>query len=300
MSRDLFGAVHEATSLVTAGYRDEEQERVTHLIREQASFVEDVLGGAWRSSAEMIERGRELGFPLTTRCLLIIVLPRTERDTPRLKDAMARFARHLGDSAISGPIRHGSVGHGVVLVPLPDELAELSTVVEGVDTAAIDACVVALAQVIVDLGGMAAGYESLRDDAGLARAASRSPRLLMVDDLHEYRVLREASPGDAFTFIRSVLGSLLALAPNAAAQLIETLEVVVSSDASIEALAAQMHISYSGLRYRIRRITEITGTAPNDRTVRFRMQLALRLFRVHERRLPALGDSQWEPGYVPR
>lgn len=297
MSRALFGAVHETTTLVTAGYRDEEQERATHLVREQATFVEDLLGGAWANSNAIMERGRQLGFPLTERCVLVLVLPETPRDAPKLKEATARFVRSLGAGAIVGPLRHGRVVHGVVLVARSSDDAD-DALLRRLDGAARTARVVALAEPLSNLADVAPTYETMKAEAPLAGAVTRFARILLREDLLEYRVLAEAGTDAVFDFIDAHLGPVLALDATEATVLVTTLEAVFTGGEANALVATRLHLSLSGLRYRLRRIAELTGAMWNDRATRYRLQLALHLFRLHEANLPALGEK-WRPAATP-
>lgn len=289
MSRNLFSAVHETTALVTAGYRDEEQERATHLVHEQATFVEELLGGAWVSSEAIIARGQKLGFTLTSRCALVLILPGTPRDAPKLKEATARFVSSLGSDAITGPLRHGSVVHSVVLLALPVAGAELSELVPRLTVATRQAGVVSLVEPVDDLTHVAPCYEAMRAEAAIAAAVTRSPQVLLRDDLLEYRVLHDVNAEVAFEFIDAHLGPVLSQAKEATV-LVTTLETLLASDEPVEVVAKRLHLSHSGLRYRLRRISELTGLNWNARVARHRLQLSLHLYRLHESRLPVIGE----------
>lgn len=294
LSRRLFGAVHEATAWVTAGYRDEEQDRTAHILRGQISFVEDVLGGAWSSTEDIIERGRSLGYALTRRCVLVVLLPPAERESSRLREATARFVRRVGPNAITGPMRHRGTIHGAVLVILPDETKDTAALVRRLDIAATEARVLAIAEPVSDVADLAERYEAMREEAGLARGVSRCPRVLLRDELLEARVLKDAAPGEVCGYVNAVLGPVLALPAKQAEPLLETLDAIfLSPDAPLEAVADAIHLSHSGIRYRVGKIARLTGITWTDRAARFRLELALRLFRLHEPRLPALGDPTW-------
>lgn len=154
-----------------------------------------------------------------------------------------------------------------------------------------------LAERLSNLADMAPTYETLRREAPLAGAVARFARIILRDDLLEYRVLAEAGTDAAFDY-DAHLGPVLALDATEATVLVTTLEAVFTDGEANVLVATRLHLSLSGLRYRLRRIAELTGATWNDRATRYRLQLALHLFRLHEANLPALGE-RWRPAAAP-
>ena len=113
--------------------------------------------------------------------------------------------------------------------------------------------------------------------AGLAAASAwpQAPRPVQADDLLPERVLvgdaqaRRTLIDQAFTPLRGATGSVL-----------ETLSAYLGTGRSLEAAARQLYVHPNTVRYRLRKVAEITGWDPLEARESFVLQMALALGRL--------------------
>lgn len=239
-------------------------------------FVADVLDGQLRSAAQVAEQGRSVGFELPERCLVAVVLPRTARDAPRLREPAQRIATRFDGCAAN--IRREPRAHA----PL---IARGLTRLDPADT---DKLALAVATHFIAFvasaaaADIAATYTTLLGELDLARANGR--RVVQRCDLATERVLREAGLPTAVEFIRAILGPVLA--DSNATVLLSTLELVLAWSGPLKKLDG---IAYSTARSHVDRIETLTGlrlTRPRDRV---KLDTAMLLWRLNEEALPEPG-----------
>ncbi len=128
-------------------------------------------------------------------------------------------------------------------------------------------------QLVEALGGIATGRVGVsqpfaridratdaRRQARVACAAGTpgTPGVLAYGD-QPLAVLLASSPEPARSVIDAVLGPVLALPPDDAAVVLETARGWLAADGSTSAAARQLHVHRNTVRYRIRRLEELTG-----------------------------------------
>jgi len=121
--------------------------------------------------------------------------------------------------------------------------------------------------------------------AGLAAAAAwqQAPRPVLADDLLPERVL----VGDV-TARRTLVAQ--AYAPLAASQgsLLETLSAYLGTGRSLEAAARSLYVHPNTVRYRLKRVADVTGWDPLDARESYVLQTALALGRLDPPAAPTL------------
>lgn len=101
------------------------------------------------------------------------------------------------------------------------------------------------------------------------------------DELGVYRILGQGEGGaDIQTFVREWLGHLLDYDRKHHSDLVHTLSQYLEYGGNYNATAADLVIHRSTLRYRLRRIREISGIKLNDVDNRFNLHVATRAWRV--------------------
>lgn len=110
--------------------------------------------------------------------------------------------------------------------------------------------------------------------AGLAAAPAwpQAPRPVMADDLLPERVLI----GDAAARTTLVEQAYRPLA-GAGGAVLETLTAYLGTGRSLEAAARQLYVHPNTVRYRLRKVSEITGWNPLDARESFVLQVAMAL-----------------------
>lgn len=116
--------------------------------------------------------------------------------------------------------------------------------------------------------------------AGL-RAASGwpdAPRPVLAEDLLPERALDGDQDARAF-LVDEVYEPMRA----AGAPLLDTLTTYLEQGSSLEATARQMFVHPNTVRYRLRRVMELTGLSPTDGRAAFTLRISLVLGRFHDR-----------------
>ncbi|MBO0608002.1 PucR family transcriptional regulator [Myceligenerans salitolerans] len=116
--------------------------------------------------------------------------------------------------------------------------------------------------------------------AGMAAAPAwpQAPRPVMADDLLPERVLT----GDASARRTLVTQAYTPLA-EAGGSVLETLSAYLGTGRSLEAAARRLYVHPNTVRYRLRKVSEITGWDPLDARESFVLQVALALGQLGER-----------------
>ncbi|MFI6477710.1 PucR family transcriptional regulator [Nonomuraea sp. NPDC050663] len=134
----------------------------------------------------------------------------------------------------------------------------------------------------VGLSGRLTGAPALRgglEEAGHARglAESRSGGVVTSDEIYTHALLLATLPGDVRrSFTGHLLGPLIAYDAAHQSELVRTLEVFLDSAGSWQVCGERMHVHVNTVRYRIRRVEELTGRDLSSMADRVDLYLALR------------------------
>jgi sugar diacid utilization regulator len=111
----------------------------------------------------------------------------------------------------------------------------------------------------------------------LARETKEGPSVTRYDELGVYQLLSEsADPRALNDFVDRWLGVLKEYDASHASELVRTLTVFLDSGGSYDATATELMLGRSTVRYRIRRIQQLTSHDLSDPDTRFQLQLAAR------------------------
>ena len=117
----------------------------------------------------------------------------------------------------------------------------------------------------VGMSGALIGAAALRggiDEAGHARAAgrARSGGVATSDEIYTHALLLATVPGDVrASFADRLLGPLLAYDARHQSELVRTLGTFLDCAGSWNACAERMHVHVNTVRYRVKRVEELTG-----------------------------------------
>lgn len=267
----LFGFADQAAAAMAAGHL--ENRGRSRRGQERAELVEQLLDGAFESDDEMVRRAAGFGHDLTLAHGLLLL---TGGERPALRSAGLALRRAIPGSIAAGH-RGGHAGHVPVLVPCVDADGWAGAVEAATVVVAECAVTVVAVPPACRPGRIAAAYREAAQSAALAAGVFRRARLVQSEDLLAYRALR--CPGeDRRRFIQRTLGELLALPPRHADPLLDTMETLFDQGGNVEATRRALGVHDKTIRYRIRRIREVTRLCPlRDRG---RLELALMLHRL--------------------
>jgi sugar diacid utilization regulator len=293
MSLRLFSFLKDFTEALTAGYLEEQEQRLTSKVRAQAALVDRLLEGSWTDEEEVRAHAQQLGYEITTPCGLLLVLPVAERETAKLRPAAASIAG-ASPSLIEGPTRSIRSPHVVLLAPSRSG-QPWAVLLDAVRTSAEEAGVVVVAADPVDrLSDLSIAYGRAERDISLAHAARRDAGLVSATDLRLYRVLSGADAADRLDFVDQVLGPVIRAGERKGVELMETLEALWSNRGRIVAVAAALRIHEKTVRYRLRNIQDLTGLRLDVPPDRLQIDVALRLRRLAAAEAWALANPAWD------
>ena len=135
--------------------------------------------------------------------------------------------------------------------------------------------------------GVSRGYpgleltpQALRQASIACLAAAPGDAAVIRHEQQPVAVLLATAPEAGSTFAHDVLGSVLALPETDRGLLLDTLRTWFTHDASASATAARLYVHRNTVRYRLRRIEELTGLAMTDPTALARLHVALEAARI--------------------
>jgi DNA-binding PucR family transcriptional regulator len=131
--------------------------------------------------------------------------------------------------------------------------------------------------------GLPNNTDGRRQDPTPARTPGDQPRPT-TDAVPAYlALLASVSPEVRNTFHLRILGPLIAYDAAHRSKLVLTLEVFLAHSGSWSAAAAELHLHVNTLRYRIRRVEQLTGHDPNRLEHQVDFFLALRAAQLNRR-----------------
>lgn len=294
LSLRLFDFVHDATGALLAGYMDEEAQRVTSRVREQASLVDRVLEGSWTDDEEIHAHAKELGIELEVPCALLLVVNGSVQEATRLRLAATRLATVV-DSAVEGPTRAVPVPHVVVLVAAAARGQWSGLVAAADEVAGAHDAYVACVEPAGQLRGLAAAYRRAQRDLPYVAAARSGPGAVATKDVKAYRILACAPLEDRLDFVQQALGPIFELSDAKAVELLDTVEALYDNRGQVGEVAAELGIHEKTVRYRLRRVQELTGLSVDVPGDRLQLDMAVRLRRLAMAEVRPFDDPAWGP-----
>jgi ligand-binding sensor protein/putative methionine-R-sulfoxide reductase with GAF domain len=158
----------------------------------------------------------------------------------------------------------------------------------------------------IGVGGSTAGAGYRASYAGASRAVAalqhlgRTGMIRIDGDGVEQLLLRATAPEHLTAFVRRVLEPLREYDRRRSSDLRRTLELCISHTWNLEAAARSAHIHHSTLRYRLERISTLTGLDPREAEDRLAFQLALLADRLLGAEIEDRPASRTEGDLPPR
>lgn len=129
-------------------------------------------------------------------------------------------------------------------------------------------------------------YQELRQVLEFFCAVSPQQRVVELDHLGIYRVLfRLQNREELQAYATTMLEPLIEYDQKREAGLLQTLEAYLDHGGSLKQIARQCHLHINGLKYRLRRISELTGFDLEDARTRLSLQVAIAVHRLGQREL---------------
>lgn len=268
-ARLVMGFVDQLSNEVTLGYVETTDQLATQQGRARRELVEDLLAGRLLGAAEVDERAATLGLKVPRRPCLVVAAPAVGEGgdlAERARLAVQELGRAQGD----GPRLQLLLRGRLVVI---DEPMDPGTVHRALGAAGLHGVVLDVASAT----DLAAAYQRALRIHELLQTAALPAGLQVGQDEAPMLDLLARLAGDplAGEAVAAVLGDLLAPA-NAA--LLETLDAYLQAGNAVSA-AHRLGVHAQTMRYRLKRIRELTGRDPAVGWDRFLLELALRLSR---------------------
>jgi DNA-binding PucR family transcriptional regulator len=263
--------------------------------RLEALVVDAVVRADRDSEGALLSRASALGWDPTVRAVVLVGDPPTEHDHTRHESpdplhGVRRAAYRAGVSVLLGA--HGS--HLVMIMALDDARGEagadadepgdeprVSDLTRGESKAAL-ALADAFGPGPVVAGPVVAGLLEAHHSAVRALAGHRAvaawpgaPRPVSADDLLPERVLA----GDA-SAVEQLVRDVARPLREAGGSLVETVESYLDHAGVLEACARSLFVHPNTVRYRLRRVADLTGSRPADARGARLLHMAIALDRL--------------------
>jgi sugar diacid utilization regulator len=246
-------------------------------LRLRRDLVDDLLAGTDAVGARA--RAEALGHDLTSPHRVLVLRWPAEDGLVRAVEHATRAA--LGTTALLA--RHPD---GVVLVaPEPEESngrcpwEELHRAVT--DRVRGDGGAIGVGAVCRDPAGLARSYQEARRALTVRLGSGRPSGVTRYEDLGIYRVLTvDGDDGEVRGYVREWLGSLLDYDTTSGSELVRTVWQYLEQGGNYDATARALVIHRSTLRYRLRRIREISGHDLGAVDTRLNLHVAARAWHL--------------------
>ncbi|MFD6351145.1 PucR family transcriptional regulator [Nocardia tengchongensis] len=266
LAADVWALSGEYAVAVAAAYRDMTSELVTQREHERSVLVEALFTGMIADPATLGEATRILGLPPTGRYVVVAAeVPATGRE------ALPGIETALRAEQITSAWRL-----------LPDQQIGVLALPEAREPLALKALRKHHTRV-----GVSPSYDALPETPqalhfarlALAGLRGRTRGVARFDD-DPLAMLIAAAPVEAERMVRVSLGSLLALPYEERERLLETLRTWYAANGSAAETGRRLFLHPNSVRYRLRRIEELTDRSLNDPRAVLELGAALRALPV--------------------
>jgi DNA-binding PucR family transcriptional regulator len=247
--------------------------------RLEALIVDAVLRG--EEDDALLSRASTLGWAARTDITVMVGLA-PDDDPEAVVDGMHRAGRHRPVAGYDGP------GLSVLAGVQGDRLIAVVGGVTGDPVVVLRALAgqfapgpVVIGPVVGELTAASRSADAALSGLRAAVAWPDAPRPVLADDLLPER----AVAGDELARA-CLLEEIYRPLSEAGSALLETLSVYLEQAASLEAAARILFVHPNTVRYRLRRVTDITGLTPSQARSAFTLQIALVLGRLAEASKP--------------
>jgi purine catabolism regulator len=265
----------------------------------RGDFLRDVLGGRAGEGDDVVGHARSLGWDLDRPLVVVVAALETDNAPPmshgyqgplELERFSAAWATVVGAQDAGAPVV-GFASEVVALMPVPAPGAERTVVdravrgVRGDGGGGRRTFAAGVSRVVAGPEELPAAYEQARKALQAGRRLHGASAVAHFDDLGVFRLLSLIEDADELDrFVRETLKELAPGpgAPEEAATLRETLQVLLDTNLNVAEAARVLHFHYNTLRYRIGKIERVVGPFTGDPTLRLDLALALRVVTMRE------------------
>jgi len=265
-ARVLMGFLDQLSDVVTHGYLQTSEQLASQQVRARRELFEDIVAGRVSSSDSMLERARTLDVDLPERPLLIVasIAAREESTLQEHADAVLHHLAEQASRSSSIQTLHLISGGRFTIIGPPVDVAHLKHRLKRAKLTAV----IRYARSLAELPRL---YEEATSAHQLLQE-KRIPTTGPLDDAEARLVFLLAEISRASDRRDGILSSIAAPRQR---PLREALDAYLRVGNAVSA-ANYLRIHPQTMRYRLRRIRELTGRDPSQGWDRFLLELALR------------------------
>ena len=260
----------------------------------RGDFLRDVLGAQAGSAEEVLGHAHSLGWDLERPLVVLVAALETENAPPmsrgyqgplELERFAAAWSTVITRTDPSIPVV-GFSAEVVALLPVPGdgERAGVDRVVRDVrgdGGGGRRPFATGVSRVVAAVEELPAAYEQARKALHAGRRLHGATSVAHFDDLGVFRLLSLVEDvAELQRFTEETLKELASRTSEEAANLRETLQVLLDTNLNVAETARTLHFHYNTLRYRIGKIERIVGPFTTDPNLRLDLALALRIMSL--------------------
>jgi sugar diacid utilization regulator len=270
-------AVEHATTVLTM-----EIARLQHLAQGEArmrtNLVLDLVGDAGADPATMLNQAQALGYDLGRPHRVILVEPaRAHRDDDidLFFHAVGRAARAVQVGSLLAPRLHDVIVLADKEVHWDQFWARVVTETHG------GRCRIGVGGRVLELDGLRQSCQEAELALRIQNTAGGPERITLFDNLGIYKVLATAGDTSAMKrFVTEWLGPLIDYDAEHGTPLVLTLSEYLECGGNYDASAEALSVHRSTLKYRLRRIRQVSGHDLGLPDVQFNLQVATNAWRT--------------------
>ena len=236
-------------------------------------LLEELLTGTDDERARL--RTQILGYDLGLQQRVAVVTYPTAVPEDRVFHGVRRAAQNLGARPLLGSRRSTVVVLAEASLSWHSLRAETNAELGRVD------CHIGVGGVCDHATDVPRSYREAQLALQFMSYGNREAAVVSFDDLGVFQILAEArDPNTVQRFVRNWLGALLDYDASRSAELVATLSTYLETGGNYAHSARVLNIHRNTLRYRLKRIGEISGHDLAEPDVQFNLQLAARAWRT--------------------
>lgn len=279
---EVFHFMQQSAAVMAKGYTAHQRLGLTARVRARDEAVEELLAGVFDSDADVERRAAALGIDLRVpHGLLLLALPEAAGD---VADALRTTRDALVDrlpDVLDGSVRMAPTVHAVIVVPAPTADDWQRAVDLAVEVAARQRVLVLAADPVRGASGIHAAYTDAVRLVRIVRRVGTRPGVLRPDDLVVYRFLDAAGAEEGRRLVRRVLGPVLEQPAEWRGKLLGALRAMATTNGVLTDAADYLQVHEKTVRYRLRRLEELTGLDVARPLDRLQLDTALLLLDLY-------------------
>jgi sugar diacid utilization regulator len=241
--------------------------------RQRTNFVLDLVGGA--DGAMLLNRAQALGYDLGRPHRVVVVEAYDGDDIDIFFHAVSRAAQTVGVGSLLAPRLHDVIVLADTKAPWERFWARTVAELHG------GRCRIGVGGRCRELAEFPHSYREAELALRMQTTARGPEQVTLFDDLGVYKVLATANDTSAMErFVSEWLGALIDYDAVHGTQLVLTLTEYLDCGGNYDASARALSVHRSTLKYRLRRIRQVSGYDIGLPEVQFNLQVATRAWRT--------------------